>query len=136
MPKKTTDLKVSPKECAHYWKLAKELVDAAGTYASRVKLKNNLLDSSTSWKVQNVLSEYYDGRMSSLDDAVGQARADFLIKVKKLNLECTTYKLRQITKPDALLALLLNESKRASFKGKIKTRLKNGVICPLQDFEK
>ena len=134
MPKKATDIVVVSKACQEYWGMAKNLVDEAGTYAGRIKLKNNLLDSSTAWKVKGVFAEYYSGQMANLDNRIAEAKYNFLAKVEKMNVLCKSNGVTTIKNPEALLNLLLSESKRNSFKGKIKTRLKNGEICPLQDF--
>ncbi|MBR3253589.1 hypothetical protein IKF85_02665 [Candidatus Saccharibacteria bacterium] len=133
MPKQATNITIS-KACQDYWQAAKEVVDEAGTYAGRVKLRNNLLDSSTAWKVQDVLVKYYNGRISSLDNEIQRAHDDFIAKVEKLNVLCLGNNIETIKYPEKLLYFLLPAANRKSFNGKIMTRLKNGVICPLQDF--
>lgn len=119
-----------------YWSAALLVIDAAGKYASAIKLKNNLIDPSTQHEVEDVFEKYYSGRMRALDDRIECSKSVFDARVNKFNLYCLQANMRVVKYPDRLLNILLNKEKRVSYKGKIKRRLEKGVICPLQDFEK
>lgn len=126
---------VPSKAAKEYYAAAKAVIDAAGDYAAAIKLKNNLLDRSTAWKVEDVFDEHF-GSMKNLNDAIKCRKDFFEAKVEKFNVLARQNGVYQVTKPDALLNILLSERKRSSYKGKIKTRLKNDKIEPLQSFEK
>ena len=46
-------------EVQEYWDKAQEIVKLAGAYAALEKLRVNLEDEATRWKVQRVLTRYY-----------------------------------------------------------------------------
>lgn len=122
-------------ECKRYWAFVLAVIDAAGDYSSVVKLYANLEDVTTAQVVQPVFVEYYEGKMSKLQEAIAYRENQFYVKVNKLNILCKEHGLVQITKPKKLLELLLNSKRRRSYREKAKRRLKKGIICPLQDFE-
>ena len=129
------NLKIS-KSTEKYWDAVKDLIDAAGDYAWAVKLKANLLDGDTASAVQPVLDEYHGGSMASLDEAIFKRQELFYAKVNKVNILCLEHEVMTITKPDRLLHLLLREKRRKSYRGKMATKRKKNIICPLQDFER
>lgn len=118
-----------------YWKAAREVVDAAGDYAAAVKLRANLLDKTTAWKVKHVLKNHYGGSMANLEDAISCRLNVYYAKVDKLNIQCRQLNLHTVTKPDAFLNILMAENKRQSFRGKIERRLNKDLVCSLQSFE-
>ena len=122
-------------ECKRYWAYVLAVLDAAGDYSSAVKLYVNLEDAATAQAVQPVFVEYYDGKMSKLQEAIAYRENQFYVKVNKLNILCKQHGLRQITKPKVLLDLLLSPNRRRSYREKAKRRLKKGIICQIQDFE-
>lgn len=128
------DIKVT-EECKRYWAFVLAVIDAAGDYSSVVKLYANLEDVTTAQVVQPVFVEYYEGKMSKLQEAIAYRENQFYVKVNKLNILCKGHGLVQITKPKKLLELLLSSKRRKSYREKAKRRLKKGIICPLQDFE-
>ena len=123
------------KSVNEYWSAARKVINAAGSYWAAVKLKENLLDPTTTRKVQHVLDKSFGGSMTKLDDAISTSLRTYNAKVRKLNFLCRQYDLYTIDKPSALLKLLISDKKRDSFRGKIKTKVKNGEICALQAFE-
>ena len=132
----TEDINVSG-PCKKYWATVFEMLKAAGDYSSAVKLYANLIDADTAWKAQSVLDEgYYQGEISYLRDAITSREDQFFAKVNKLNILCKQHNIMVITKPEKLLELLLDPSRRRSYREKAKRRLKKGEICPIQSFEK
>lgn len=122
--------------CKKYWTIVFEMLDAAGDYSAVVKLYANLMDQTTAWKVQPVLEEYYEGKISNLENTITCRENQFYAKVNKLNILCKQHGIMTITKPDRLLELLLDPSRRKSYREKATRRLRRGKICPVQDFEK
>lgn len=130
-------INVSENTCEEYWSSVKEVIDTAGSYAWAVKLKENLENPDTAWKVESVFRKNFDSDMARLDDAIRRRRGDFYKKVAELNVSCRQNGLRTVKKPDTLLDdYLIFPSKRTSYKGKMDRKKKKGIICPLQDFEK
>ena len=123
-------------ECKRYWAFVLAVIDAAGDYSSATKLYVNLMDCETAWKVEPIFEEYYDGKITKLREAIAYRENQFYVKVQKLNILCKENGLRQITKPDKLLELLMSPNRRRSYRDKATRRLKKGTICAIQDFEK
>ena len=136
MAKKSTDVIVS-KRTEMYWQAVKDVIDAAGEYAYATKLKDNLLDEDTRFKVQGVFedSPVYQGDMDKLERAILDKEKKYCDKVAWLNLLCGQYGLMKVTKPEKLLkGYLLDKNLRRSFKSKAKRwRKKNEIRC-LQEF--
>ena len=122
--------------CKRYWAAVFDVLDAAGDYAQAVKLYANLIDDTTRWRVEPVFEEYYEGKITKLRDAITYRENQFFAKVNKLNILCKENALMTVTKPKALLDLLLNPNRRRSYRDKATRRLKRGKICAMQDFEK
>ena len=123
--------------CKEYWATVFEMLKAAGDYSSAVKLYANYIDKDTAWKAQSVLDKgYYQGEIAYLRGAITSREEQFFAKVNKLNILCRQHNITTITKPEKLLDLLLDTRRRKSYRGKARTRLKRGEICPIQSFEK
>ena len=130
--KKTTHV---TKETKEYWNKVKELLDISGDYAAAIKLRANLLDSSTFFKVEHVLNDYYDGKMSNLEDAIICLAEKFFTKLEKFNIYCLTKGLPTVTKPDTLFSLLFNNDRRRFYRNSVEKGLKANMIVPLQIIE-
>jgi len=92
-----------------------ELVKAAGAYASAVKLHENLEDEATAWKVQGVLTRYYEGDMGILRDTIHFRRRECGKIIRELNTLNRNNGIREIIKPDSLINLLLDEIRRRKY---------------------
>lgn len=123
-------------QCKQYWTTVYELLDVAGDYSSAIKLYANLMDSDTAWKVEPILDEYYDGKITTLRRTIEEREEKYYAKVEKLNILCKQHGIMTITKPQTLLELLLSSNRRRSYRDKATRRLNNGVIVPIQSFEK
>lgn len=119
-----------------YWSRVKEVIDAAGDYSWAIKLEANLLDPSTRFKVEQVFQKYFHSSMKELKDSIAVRHKQFFGKVVKLNIVCRQNNLTEITKPERLLNLLLDDGTRESFKGKLETKVKKDQVCSLQEFIK
>ena len=121
--------------CKEYWYAVSEVIDAAGSYAAAIKLRANLLDPNTAWKVKHVLEDSFCNSMANLNKAIAYREDTFYGKVEKLNILCRLNCINTIQKPRVLLDLLISEKRRRSYRDKLSRRLEKGIICPMQDFE-
>lgn len=119
-----------------FWSEAGRLITIAAKYNQKVSLKGNLLDDSTSWKVQKPFYEYYGGSMAQLNRSIENCKRQFGYQVKAFNDYCRRYGVAEITKPDELLQLLLNPKRRVYYKKAIEKAKNSLEICSLQEIEK
>ncbi len=127
---------VTPSEkTKEYWEKVTEILDTSSDYVSMIKLRANLVDPVTAFKVQHVLDEYYEGKMSHLYDAIATVAEKFFAKVEKLNIYCCSEGLPIVAKPDILFNLLTNNERRKYYRDSVKKGLKTNIIIPLQVIE-
>ena len=128
-------IKVAKSEAFLFWEAAGTVITDAEEYSRVVKLRNNLNDETTAFKVQPILDEYFNGSMNCLCERIAFWERQFYVGVEKFNVYCRMYRIHPVNDPRALLDLLLDPRRRKSYRGRIKTKEANCQICPLQYFE-
>ncbi len=122
-------------ETQEYWDKAQKLVKEAGAYASAEKLRINLEDEATRWKVKRVLTRYYEGDETILRNAIHFHRREVMKVIREFNLLAANNGKHEITKPDSLINLLLDEERRRKYKSFIEKHRKKNEIVDLQKVE-
>lgn len=118
-----------------YYDHVRGLISDAGRYAHAFKLRENLNDSATRFKVEHVLQRYYDGDMRKLNDEIHFRRRQCLKAMSEINRLLERSNMIQVRDKDALADLLLDEGRRAEWKKLINKYQKNNQIIPLQYIE-
>ena len=118
-----------------YWESVLRLVDAAGSFAFKEKLLENLRDKNTSFKVEPVVEKYYGGSEVLLSRRIYDAQKWFNDCVMELNLECEKNSLRGVAAPTRLLHLLYSKDRRGYYKREAKKLLAKNEVISLQDLE-
>ena len=131
----TKDIKASAATVS-YWNMAKEIIDCVGKYLQADKLRANLEDESTAWKVKGVYHKYYDGNSAKLCQAILDSEEGFKRAVRKFNRRCEISGMTAVKRPDVLFELLKDEKRRQFYRRKIERRLQKDEIVPLQTLEK
>ena len=119
-----------------YWSVAKDIVDYVGKYLSADKLRVNLEDESTAWKVNGVYHRYYDGNSAKLCRAILDHKEGFKRSVRKFNRYCEAFGLTGVKDSDRLFELLQDEKRRKFYRRKIMAKLQKDEIVSLQVIEK
>lgn len=119
-----------------YWETAKTLLEKVGRYISADKLRANLEDESTAWKVSGVFHRYYNGSDAALYKAIVGYKNAFNSVVKRFNIQCQIVGVRGITDSGRLFELLKDESRRKYYRRAIDKRLKADEVVSLQTIEK
>ena len=122
-------------ETQEYWDKAQEIVQKAGVYASAEKLRRNLEDEATRWKVVEVLERYYENDEGFLADSIRFKRREIRQAIRDFNVLASQNGRHEITKPDALIALLMNEERRRKYKAFIEKHRKKNKMVDLQQIE-
>jgi hypothetical protein len=120
---------------AQYWDMVDEIIEVSKKYTQKIKLRANLLDPSTAFKVQHVLDNYYGGRMSNLVEAIGEDAECFYAKVVKINNFLLSEGLPTIKDSKKLLELLINTERRGYYRKKAEGGRKTDIIIPLDVIE-
>ena len=118
-----------------YWDTVDEILKISENYTKRKKLRVNLLDPSTAFKVQHVLDNYYGGKMSNLVDAIATDAESFYAKVEKINICLLSKGLTTIRDSDKLLKLLIDNDRRNFYRKKVDEGREADMIIPLQILE-
>lgn len=122
-------------ETQEYWDLARDIVKKAGVYASAEKLRDNLEDEATAWKVNRVLTRYYEGDMKVLRDSIHFKRREVNEAIRKFNTAASANGKREVTKLDSLINLLLDETRRRKYENFCEKHRKKNEIVDLQQIE-
>ena len=131
-PKQTTE--VDFKVLAYYDKV-RGLLHDAGRYAHSYKLRDNLDDEATRFKVEHVFVKYYDGDRRKLNDDIHFRRRQCFKDIVEISQLCARYGVHQIKDKEVLTDLLLSESRRAGWKKLINKYQKQNTIVSLQTIE-
>lgn len=132
--KRTKNVTKSGKS-TQYWDTVDEILKISENYTKRKKLRVNLLDPSTAFKVQHVLDNYYGGKMSNLVDAIATDAESFYAKVEKINICLLSKGLITIRDSDKLLELLIDNDRRNFYRKKVDEEREADMIIPLQILE-
>ena len=122
-------------ETQEYWDKAQEIVQKAGVYASAEKLRRNLEDEATRWKVEEVLERYYENDEGFLKDAIRFKRREICQAIRDFNILASQNGCHEVTKPDSLIALLMDEERRRKYKAFCEKHRKKNEIIDLQQIE-
>ncbi len=122
-------------ETQEYWDKAEEIVKKAGVYASARKLQVNLEDEATRWKVQRVLTRYYEGDEKLLRDAVHYRRREVANAIREFNILAANNGKHEVTKIDSLINFLLSEDRRRKYINFCEKHRKKNEIVDLQKVE-
>ncbi len=112
-----------------------ELIKYAGSYAAKVKLRENLSDPSTAWEVQGVLDRYYEGNMDVLCNKIDYYCTEVKRRIRELNILNRNHGIREIIKPDSLINLLLDETRRRKYRQFAEKHRKKDEIVDLRIIE-
>ena len=118
-----------------FYDKVRSLLSDAGRYAHSFKLKQNLNDSATRFKVEHVFIRYYDGNMRKLDDEIHFRRRQCLKAIAEINRLCQRRNIYPVKDKEALTDLLLDETRRSEWKKIIKRLQKENLIVPLYAVE-
>lgn len=122
-------------ETQEYWDAVQNIVKAASVYAAAEKLRANLEDEATAWKVRGVLTRYYAGDMNKLRDSIHFKRREAANAIRKFNTIAANNGKHQVTKPDSLINFLLDETRRRKYENFSEKHRKKNEIVDLQQIE-
>lgn len=131
----TENIKASKATMA-YWNSAKKIIGVVGKYVSADKLRVNLEDESTAWKVQRVFSQYYGSSSAALYKTISNYKSSFDKAVRVFNMQCQMMNVIGVVNADNLFELLKNEKRREFYMRVIGRKLKADEVVPLQEIEK
>ena len=124
------------KDVKNYWEQVQQLLDVAGKYSNAVKLRENLKDESTAWKVEAVFNRYYGGSSLALDQKIKSSKTFFFKLIPAFNVICRLKKLPEIKRPETLFNLLTTSPKRLKYyRRQTKRFLDRKEIVALQTIE-
>lgn len=118
-----------------YDKVTELLLDA-GRYAHSYKLRENLNDSATRFKVEHVFQKYYSGNMTKLKNDIHFRRRQCLATIAEINRLCDRMGIMPVRDKDALVDLLIDEGRREGWKKLVNKYQKENKIVTLQSIEK
>lgn len=118
-----------------FYDKVRSLLSDAGRYAHSYKLRRNLNDPATRFKVEHVLRKYYDGDMRKLDDDIRFRRGQCFKSITEINQLCQRRDIYPVRDKEALTDLLLDEVRRSEWQKIIKKLQKENLIVPLQAIE-
>jgi len=122
-------------EVQEYWDKAQEIVKLAGAYASAEKLRVNLEDEATRWKVQRVLTRYYEGDENLLRDTIHYRRRQVMNAIREFNTIAANNGRLEISKPNSLINFLLDEDRRRKYINFSEKHRKKNELVDLQRVE-
>lgn len=122
-------------EVLEFWDAVRGLLSDAGRYAHSYKLRENVSDSATKFKVEHVFARYYDSDMRKLNDDIHFRRRQCSKAITWINELCNRLKMRDVSDRDALIDLLLDGDRRDGWKKLIKKYEKNNQVVSLQRVE-
>ncbi len=111
------------------------LLADAGRYAHSFKLRENLNDEATRFKVEHVLQKYYDGDMRKLNDEVHYRRRQCFKAITEISRICADLGLHQVKDKEVLTELLLDEGRRDGWRKLIKKYKNANKVVSLQAIE-
>ncbi|MBR3254588.1 hypothetical protein IKF88_02550 [Candidatus Saccharibacteria bacterium] len=119
----------------NFWDKVEGLLSDAGRYAHSYKLRENLNDEATRFKVEHVLLRYYDNDPRRLNDEIHFRRRQCFKAVTEISQLCACLGLRQIRDKEVLTELLLSESRRKGWRKLIKKYKNVNQLVSLQAIE-
>lgn len=111
------------------------LLSDAGRYAHSFKLRENLNDSATRFKVEHVFRRYYDGDNGKLNNEIHFRRRQCFRAIAEINRLCERNGIITVRDREALTDLLLDSFRREGWKKLIKKYQKRNCIISLQAIE-
>ncbi len=135
MPKKSKEPITISFETQEYWDKAQEIVKKAGAYASAEKLRINLDDEATRWKVTRVLTRYYEGDENLLRSTIHHKRREVMKAITEFNTLAANNGHLEVTKPNSLINLLMDEDRRRKYKAFCEKHRKKNEMVDLQKVE-
>ena len=119
----------------HFYDKVRELLADAGRYAHSYKLRENLNDKATRFKVEHVFCKYYDGNTRKLYSEIHHRRCQCLAVISEISRMCEIMGIYPIEDKEALTELLLDERRRDGWQKLIKKHQKNNEVVSLQALE-
>ena len=112
------------------------LIADAGRYAHSYKLRENLNDEATRFKVEKVFFEYYDGNMRKLNDEIHYRRRQCFKAITDVSQLCKKLGLHEVKDKEVVAELLLDADRRSVWKKILKrVCLKHNKVISLQAIE-
>lgn len=119
-----------------YFQQMRDIVSqVANKYGRAYYLKENLLDSSTRFKVEHVLEKTYDGKMSNLQSRIDATYAYSIKMINYLNYLCKLHNVTAVDDPKKLIELLLDKNRRAFYRKRIDFYEKRDQLISFADLE-
>ena len=122
---------------ARYYDLCRELISQiGGPYGKAYKLRENLLDENTKFKVEHVLEQFYGGSMQRLHERISSTYSYTLQLIEQFDYFCKLNDIMQIKNPDAFIRLMLEKDRRDFFKSRFKFYEKRNILISLANIER
>ena len=119
----------------NFYDKVRGLLSDAGRYAHSFKLRENLDDEATYFKVAHVFSKYYDSDPRKLNDDIHFRRRQCFKTITEINRLCAQYGMKQVNDKEVLTDLLLDEDRRAAWKRIANKHQKKNEVMSLQAIE-
>ena len=104
----------------NFWDKVEGLLSDAGRYAHSYKLRENLNDEATRFKVEHVFAKYYDNNPRKLNDEIHFRRRQCFRAIAEISQLCTGLGLHQIRNKEVVAELLLDKGRRKGWRKLIK----------------
>ena len=118
------------KDAEEYWYYVEKLVDGVGLVESRKKLRKNFKDPATTFKVKDVMDEYYCGRLDRLEYAIRKQVAKNRATLAKINRILDRNGLRSVQNKAVLAKFLQDGGNRKKIK-RIADKYRKTAVLPL-----
>lgn len=119
----------------HFYDKVEGLLSDAGRYAHSYKLRENLNDEATRFKVEHVFRRYYDNDPRKLADEIHFRRRQCFKAITEISQLCVRYGKREVRDKEIVTELLLDEGRRSGWRKLIKEHKNANDIVPLQQIE-